>query len=88
MLNRRCLLKLASLSAAGVVPPLASGELAPRGEDRDPGAGTTAWAGYERAIVIDALGNPGAWMSDAGPFDPLSDDHAAAGRPKFRPDRH
>ena len=41
---------------------------------------TPAWAGYERAIVIDALGNPGAWMSDAGPFDPLSDDYVADAR--------
>ena len=80
MLNRRCFLTLTSVSAAGLMPAVAFGGLAPAGEDREPDAPTPAWAGYQRAIVIDSLGNPGAWMSDAGPFDPLSDAYVADAR--------
>ena len=73
MPNRRHFLRLASLSAAGlVVPPLTFGGFAPPGDGLAPDAVTPAWDGYERAVVIDALGTPGAWMSDAGPSDPLT----------------
>jgi membrane dipeptidase len=63
--DRRQFLLLSAVAAASAAVPvgLASGEGAPAGEAGETAAG---WAGYDKALVIDALGSPGGSSSGEG----------------------
>jgi membrane dipeptidase len=68
--DRRQFLLLSAVAAASAAVPvgLAAGESVPAGAAGETGAG---WAGYEKALVVDALGSPGG--SSSGENDaPLS----------------
>jgi membrane dipeptidase len=63
--DRRQFLLLSAVAAASAAVPvgLAAGEGAPAGAAGETGAG---WAGYEKALVVDALGSPGGSSSGEG----------------------